>query len=314
MSHTDEIRTELGRLRRGRGVYAANLWDRLGPNLRELAGVDGHDRLQTRWRLIEELETCAAQLTAELRAVILGALAISQETRHLRNLDGRVAALAERLNYGERTIRRRIDDTEVLLAEAIADRLRLLGIRTAIAPEGWDLDELRTMLFVDRPGPEAHEHRRIIATRDALREVVAWLDVPADGAVGLVPEMMYGGDLVRQVSPVRNRFHLMVRLPRALRIGESHEYGMIVRLADGQSMRPHYIFTPECRCRVFKLRVRFDRARPPAWVRRVEGEPVRLFDAAEPGADLLTIDDAGEIGLEFRSPAMYLGYGVQWRP
>jgi hypothetical protein len=310
----DEISAELSLLRKGRGVFTADLSVRLGPNLRELAGVAGSDSATLRKDLINELVSCATRLAPDLKTAILGALAINPNTQRLHNLDGRVAHLAAELRYAERTIRRRINHAERLLAEAVADRLEQRRLRTPIAPTGWDLDEFRTILRLDLPTPEAHEHRRIVATRDRLAQVVAWLDVPADGAVRLVPEMLYGGELVRQESPARNRFHLVVRLPRPLRVGEAHEYGMIMRLAEGQRMRPHYIFTPECQCRIFKLRVYFNPGRPPRWVRRVDGEPVRLFDAAEPGDDLLAIDEAGEVDLSFHQPARYLGYGVQWQP
>jgi hypothetical protein len=316
VSRIEKIVAEIRSLRKGRGVHAADLHDRVGPNLRELAGASSSDRdAPLRTALVSELVRCAAQLAPDLQTAILGALAISPDTRHLRSLDDRVVNLTVRLNYAERTIRRRIDHAEGLLAEVIADQLRQRGSRAPIAPTGWDLDEFATVLRLDRPVPEAYEQRRIVATSDDLREVVAWLDVPADDTVKLAPEMVYGGDLVRQASPARNRFHLVVRLPRPLRVGEEHRYGMIVRLAPGQPMRPHYIFTPECRCRIFTLQVTFDLDRPPQWVRRVDGEPVRLFDTAEPGdEDLLTMDEAGKVELVFHNPALYLGYGVQWRP
>ena len=78
-------------------------------------------------------------------------------------------------------------------------------------------------------------------------------------------------------------------------------------------MCPHYIFTPECRCDRFVLRLRFDIRNPPKWVRRVNGETVRTFDDPPPGAEYLTPDAAGELILEFGSPVAYLGYGAQWQ-
>jgi hypothetical protein len=76
-------------------------------------------------------------------------------------------------------------------------------------------------------------------------------------------------------------------------------------------MRPHYIFTPELGCDLFRLRVRFGRR--PEWVREVRGETVRAFDAAEPGPGKLELDKADEVDLTFPEPQRYLGYGAQWQ-
>jgi hypothetical protein len=62
---------------------------------------------------------------------------------------------------------------------------------------------------------------------------------------------------------------------------------------------------------VYDLRVRFGSGDRPTWIRRVDGETVRMLDTAEPANDL-TPDDAGEIHLRFHNPTMYLCYGLQW--
>ena len=87
-----------------------------------------------------------------------------------------------------------------------------------------------------------------------------------------------------------------------------------MRVPRGATMRPHYIFTPECQCNSFDLTVRFAPDRLPAWIRRVDGETVRVFDNAVPGADRVVLDDAAEAHARFSHPRMYLGYGLQWHP
>jgi anti-sigma factor RsiW len=77
-------------------------------------------------------------------------------------------------------------------------------------------------------------------------------------------------------------------------------------------MRPYYALTPERRCDQFELRVRFDRRRPPAWVRRIEGEPVRVFEVLRPGGVTVPVDAAGEAHQSFQSLALHVGYGMQW--
>jgi hypothetical protein len=39
-----------------------------------------------------------------------------------------------------------------------------------------------------------------------------------------------------------------------------------------------------------------------------------MFDNAAPRGELIDLDEAGELGLRFENPAMYLGYGAQWHP
>lgn len=182
------------------------------------------------------------------------------------------------------------------------------------APDGWQLDELRTLVRLDTPTPEAHEHRRITATRSDLTEVMAWMDKPAgpgQSRSAMQVEVLYGGKLERKEQPSSTRFHFVVQLPTPLQPGDQHEYGLLLRVPEGEKMRPHVIFSPECPCSVYDLRVRFGSAERPAWLRRVDGETVRMLDTAEP-ANNLTLDEAGEIHLRFNNPTMYLCYGLQW--
>jgi hypothetical protein len=305
------VAAEIRALRRGRGVSAARLADRLGPFLRELSGGSGTGPVD-RPRLAAEIAAAAAGLADDVRAAVMASLGLDRATRHMTHLKDRVAWLADQLGCGYRTALRRIDAAESMVAEAIAHELLRRRGRTAGAPTGWYLDELRTVLRLDTPTPEAHEHRRIVATRDGLQEVMAWHDVLIDDergpAVGV--EVLYGGRLVRRERPSRSRFHFMVRLPAPLSVGDHHEYGLVVRPV--APMRPHYILLPECPCHSFTLRVRFAADRMPRWVRRVVAETVRMYDSAQPRGELLAVDDAGEVEVRFSQPTMYLGYGLQW--
>jgi hypothetical protein len=235
--------------------------------------------------------------------------------------------LAAQIGREERTAFRRINEAERLLAEEVAAELKHRRGRAPLPLDGWCLKEFRVLLRMDTPTPEAHEHRRVAANRDGLDEIVAWLDYPRDAGEpepDLHGEVLYGGRLDRKEHPSRQLFQFVIRLPRALRAGEIHEYGLLLRVPPGQTMRPHYIFTPERPCSAFSLRVRFSPDNLPRWVRRVEGETVRAFDQgrdrrsgieiAAPDPELLVPDPSGEVAVEFTEPALYLGYGVQWEP
>jgi hypothetical protein len=313
------VAAEIRMLRKGRGLRAGDLDRRLGPCLRELASAVAvtADVSELRRALAGEFNSHAAQLPADLCVAVTASLGLSTETRHMPHFGDRVSWLAEQSGRNYRTVLRRIDVAEQLLAEEIADELRRRRAHPDTAGDGWYLDELHTVLRLDTELPESHERRRIVATKGGLREVRAWLDVPQDPGQPRLPlqaELVYGGRLIRREESSRSRVEFMIELPAPLAPGEVHEYELILRVPRTGQMRPHYIFTPECQCNSFDLRVRFDPRRPPAWIRLVDGETVRTFEGARSGAEHMFLDAAGEVRVRFSNLAMYLGYGLQWHP
>ncbi len=310
---TKRVADEIRLLRKGRGLQAGDLDSRFGPLMRELAGSG--DAAARRQALVAEISRCSAQLPADYRTAVEISLGLSAETMQEPYLSGRVSRLARQIDRDPRTALRRIDQAEQRLAELIATELRRRRGRIAEAPNGWYLEEFRTLLRLDTPTVEAREDRRIVSTRENLTEVMAWFDVPRDPGQprpDLQMEILYGGRLIHREQSSRNGFQLMVQLPRALQPGEEHQYGVILRMPRAMLVRPHYILTPECQCNNFDLTVRFDPARLPAWVRRVDGETVRMFEHPHPTEDLVPLDAVGEAHQDFHDLAMYLGYGLQW--
>jgi hypothetical protein len=313
---TEGLVAEIHQLRKGRGLQDGDLEARLGPLLGELAGPG--DAAHRRVALEAEVRRCAAQLIDDYRTAMETSLALSAETMQEPHFGKRVGWLAAKLMCDDRTVLRRIEKAEQRLAEVIATELRRRRGRAGVAPDAWYIEELRTVFQLGTETVESREDRRIVSARENLTEVMAWLDVPGSASqpeTELRAEIEYGGYLLRQDQPSRNRFDLVVRLPEPLRKGGKHEYRLVLRMPRRMLRHPHYLMTPECRCDKFDLRVRFDPQRPPAWVRRVDGETVRTFEKAEfTGEDLLIPDAAGEVHQEFRNLARYLGYGIQWGP
>jgi hypothetical protein len=271
-----------------------------------------HDPAALRQRVIAQLNACARRLPEDVAMAARAALGLHPDAAEPR-LQGRVAWLARRLGREERTALRRINEAETLLAEEI---IRELERRRAYpAGDGWHVAWDRTLVRLDAPTMEAYEDRRIVADRDGLEEITLGLNLPcAPGSSGpdLHAEVRYGGRLIRHERPVPQRSQLVIGLPRPLAVGETCEVGIVTRLRPGHVARPHYVLTAVRPCRFFQVRVRFDPARPPRWVRRVSGEPVRMMDTPRPGRETLTLDAAGEICAQFDRPAMHLAYGVQW--
>jgi len=311
----ERVAREIRQLHKGRGVQAGNLDSRLGPLLGELAGTA--DAAARRQALIAEINRCTGQLLEDYRKAIGASLALSEETADEPLFTRRASWLAEEIDRDSRTALRRIREAEWRLAELIAAELGRRRGRIPVAPDGWYVAELWTIMRVDGDIVESEQDRRIVSTRDGLTEVMAWLDLPSDTnqpGSELRAEIRYGGRLLRKEQQSGNRFNLMVQLPKPLQPGEEHEYGLILRMPRHMLKRPHCLVTPECQFGRFDLTVRFDPARLPEWIRRVDGETVRTFDHPRPIGELLVPDAAGEVHQEFRDLALYLGYGIQWAP
>lgn len=314
---SEQVAAEIRALRKGRGLQAGDLDSRLGPLMRELA--DGADAAARREALITQINRCTEQLLDDYRVAIEADLALSAETKQQPYFNQRVSWLAGRIGRDDRTALRHIDRAEQRLAELIAIELRRRRdqTQTQVSPQGWYLAELRTVLRIDTETLESEEDRLIVSTCEDLTEVMAWYYLPRDAdelGADVQAQVRYGGRLVKKEQPSRNRFTFMIRLPHPLQPGQQHQYGLMLRMPLHMLRSPHYLVTPEYKFNKFDLRIRFDPSRPPTWIRRVDGETVRTFEVPQPTGDLLVPDMAGEVHQEFHDLALYLGYGIQWKP
>jgi hypothetical protein len=270
-----------------------------------------------RRQLRAELTACAARLPDESRIAVTAGLALSDAARQPK-LIGRKLWLAKELSVSPRTAQRRLDAGEERLAEEIVLELRTSRGRAATTPVGWYLEKLRVLLQFDGEVLESIEERNIVATRPQLNEVMAWVVIPGDkpGQPGPAPavKVLRGGRLLRTERTSPGKYVSRIRLDQPLAAGQHGEYGLKLILSNHATMRPHYLFVPEYPCDAFDLTVRFDPARPPAWVRKVDGEQVRVFDATVPPARPLQLSESGEVRVTFTRLRLNLGYGLQWQP
>jgi hypothetical protein len=310
---TGRVADEIRRLRKGHGLQVGDLDARLGPLLRELAGPASATALRN--ALIAEIERLSSELPGEFRIAIRASLALSAETIEEPHFTKRVSWLASHIHHEDRTALRRISQAEQRLAELVATEIQRRRGRVSAAPDGWYIKELKTVFRLDAGIIESEEDRVIVATRENLTEVMAWMDLPGDAdqpGADLQARIRYGGSLLKQEQPSPGHFKFVVRLPEPLEAGTEHRYGLMLRMPRHMLRLPHYLIVPECRCDKFDLTIRFDPQRLPRWIRRVDGETVRTFENPRPAGDLLTPDAAGEIRQEFSDLSLYLGYGIQW--
>jgi hypothetical protein len=331
------IAAEIQALRRGRGLRG-DVAGRVGPLLRELvasgrpasgaahagsrpagAVTAGNDAARLRRLLGSRLEVLAGRLPQDLRTAILAALALHPATADMRTYELRREWVARQVDRVPRTAERRIDEAQDLLAQEVAGELaRERGRPPFGEEESWHIESFSAVFLLDGEVPEAVERRVIVPAVDGLAELALALDVPVDAGRPRPPlrlEVIKGGELALVEEPSRTRTRYVIRLPHPLRAGQSHEYEMRIRALPGGPLRDYYVFRPERRCDHFELRVRFDRRRPPAWVRRVSGEDVHSYNSYEglpaPG-EVVGVDPTGEASEAFTGLRPHYGYGLQW--
>ncbi|MET8847759.1 hypothetical protein [Amycolatopsis sp. NPDC004625] len=276
-----ELVRELKSLRKGRGLQASRLPDRVGPALRAACAVSEPDGMVViRAKVTARLSELSSHLPEDLRVAVLAAFAITPEARQPLYQE-RVRWAAGRVDRDPRTVRRRVDEAIELLAELAT------GSPVAASPGSWHTASLTLALSESC----LFEHHRVVADQDGLRS----FSPAADGADGLV---LYGGTLMEGDT---------VDLPRPLSRGESWEFAAVFKPKPGS----HLVYVPRDRCEVFDLRVRFG-MEGPSEVLALDGAFER--DIADPGyrGRPFTLDAAGEVHLQFRHLTPGLVYGARW--
>lgn len=310
---------ELTRLRHGWALQAENLSARLGQGLRAMCELDGTHKYsngEARDRVAAALTRLTADFPPDLKAAIRYALAIDPKAA-FASLQDRTERLAVDLHCADRTARRRVQQAFRRLAEETAQRQRCQEVRND--PEtGWHVTNFRALLRLDGQRPELIEERTIIALRDDLERIAVRFSLPpVDGdnsAPELTAEIQRGAVLERTNRLGRSHFQFLLRLPRPLKLGEHHSYTITFWVSADQPLRPHYVFVPLVACDRFQLSVRFDPARAPKSLWRLNDLAPRLLDELPAHKEELTLDRAHEITLDFTEPRQGFAYGVGWHP
>ncbi|ONI84527.1 hypothetical protein ALI22I_28655 [Saccharothrix sp. ALI-22-I] len=311
-----DLATELRTLRKGRGMQAPRIGDEVGPALRELCAITESDsHASIRDKVGNKLHTLSEKLPDDLRTIFRTTLALHGDTQG-QFLNDRVKLLANKFTRDVRTIRRRMDEAFDLLAEnAIATEPR--GQRSS-AGHDWYVQRFEAVLRLDRTTPECFERRTIVAEHDGLDRIRVSITLPlptgthGHGLPELHVEPYFGAELIGRQRHPGNRFVFELRLPVTLSAGESHEYGLVMRLPDGQGMRPHYVFFPERPCEAFDLRVRFPLTNTPAEVQLVPGVFHRAIDDPASSGGTVPVDAVHEVHVTFSNLMSGYGYGLRW--
>jgi len=319
-----ELVEEMKALRRGRGILEGRIDDRIGRTLRAACGVpDGSSPTDIRRIVSSRLTELADQLPDDLRNAVLAAFALLPDTRQ-RFYQERVRWVAGRLERDERTAQRRINEGFTHLAELAVANIGTMGAiddpTTGDHGPAWYTEKLRVSLVLDQPNPEAFEWRRIVSNRDGVDEIDLALTLTAPPTVGgengdparLNIGMLYGGTLVPREMAAARRFSFSVVLARPLDRGERCEFAIRFQVPEGQSMQPHYVCLPRELCKLFDLRVRFDRNRLPLAVWQLNKTFQSDIDDPRGQGTRLPLDAAGELHLRFDDLTPGFAYGARW--
>lgn len=307
MSGRTELVQELKSLRKGRGLLAGRIQDRVGPTLRSACAVtDGDGLVAVRQKVTSRLAELAEQLPADLRLAALAAFAIGSDARQPLYQD-RIRWAADRVDRDPRTVRRRVDEAIDLLAELATGSPR---DPVSGAAGHWHTRELRVAVVLDQPRPEILEQRRIVADQDGLRSVDLAVSLPT-GRRGLDVTVFQGGTLVDRGMEASDRWGFSLALPKPLARGEVHDLAVLFRLPSESVPAPHMVCVPRHPCDLFDLRVHFGPDRPPE-VRTLDGAFQR--DVSDPGfvGRPHPIGPAGELHVRFQHLTPGLAYGARW--
>lgn len=297
---TSSLVRELKTLRKGRGVHAGRIVDKIGPALAAACGITTADGpVAAKQKLVTRLTELVEQLPEDLHLAARVAFGLISDVRHPLYQE-RVAWLATTIDRDARTVRRRVDEAVEQLADLAATTTR----RDA---GGWHTAELAVAVTLDQEQPEVLERYQVVANQDG----VVSFDFAAVFPVhrrDVQAHLLYGGTLQDRGLLDRPGFRLVPAEP--LVRGDTLDFAVRYRISHRDAMRPCVLHVPERPCEVFDLRVRFEHDRK-RFVRAFDGVMVQRSEV-EPSGMPQAVDRAGEIHLRFRRLLPGLLYGVRW--
>lgn len=296
---TTKLVRELKTLRKGRGVHAGRIVDKVGPALAAACGITGADgSVAAKQKLVTRLTELVEQLPEDLQLPARAAFGLVSEARHPLYQE-RVGWVASVIDRDARTVRRRVDEAVDQLAE-------LAATTTRRDTGGWHPAELSVAVTLDRGQPEVLERYQITADQDGV-DSLEFTPVFPVRRRDVDVHLLYGGTLRERGGLERPGFTLVPATPLAR--GETHDFALRYRLSHRDAMHPCVLHVPDRPCDLFDLRVRFEH----------DGKRiVRTFDGvlprtdAEPSGLQRAVDRAGDLHLRFRRLLPGLVYGARW--
>jgi hypothetical protein len=182
---------EIKAISRGRGVQAPRIDRRVGPALRAVCGIKDSDGAEvSREKIGEWVAGLTRALPDDLKLAVVTALGLNPEAQQAF-LAHRFEWLSVRLRRDARTIRRRVDDGLMRLAEAALRQVE----RTR---EDWYVARVQVELRLDETPPVRVERWTVVALRDGVDEIA----LPGAADIAVVQGAVASGRGLRFVEPL----------------------------------------------------------------------------------------------------------------
>ncbi|WP_052314452.1 hypothetical protein [Nocardia thailandica] len=305
--HVESVFAELKLLKRGHGLHAPDVAERVGPLLRTRCGVTESDSAgDTRRKLVRTLREQCAALPGPLRDAAVAALALEADDAPHVFLTHRVSALATRMDRDPRTALRRIERSLRLLAQSLASS-------RSVSESDWYTERLTAFLDLVSDPPCLVEERRIVADTPFLDEIVIPYSAPtSDHRETLLARVVHGGEVVGRDQVSRSHIQFRVRLARPLAAGDSHDLTTVVELYRRELLGTYCVITPWRPCHSFDVRIRFGVATRPRAIWRIGGSPPVALHDNEPSGVPIEPDPDGIARTGFTALRPSLSYGIGW--
>ncbi|WP_425307966.1 hypothetical protein AADG42_04160 [Ammonicoccus fulvus] len=299
------LMTELRALRKGRGVQSPDLFRRVGPRLRDVLDHATDDSL--REVLVSELTTCAHDLPDDLADLYLGAAGITDPTNFLSDRLENLSGLYDR---HPRTLIRRLQGADELMAERLLRRQQLRRGEAALQAKGWTFTEFEGWVRLDLTQPEFRSRRRLRVLADELVEIKDIFMV-GPGAAEPEVEVPTGGTLARMERLSDSVWELSITPPRALRRDEEHDLEVVVRVAGAAEVLPYAVLSSVRPCSRFRIRVDIGDSGATDFF-ELAGLPWGVLGDDFAGGTPVPVVD-GSVERDFVGPVPGLAYGLRWR-
>ncbi|MCM2422181.1 helix-turn-helix transcriptional regulator [Streptomyces sp. RKAG293] len=183
---------------------------------------------------------------------------------------------------------------------------------------GYYTESVDTRLRLDTRAPEAVETRVVVSTCDRLARIPLAFSVPrhtddVGTEHGLHVSVVRGGRLQSSEHPYESYFRQELALRDPVPVGARHIYVLRLRIPSAQPMAPHFVHIPLTRSERFRLHVRFDPARPPRTVWRLNGVPTAVIYQRLPGTSPLKVNPDATVAAGFTEMKVGYGYGLRWQ-
>lgn len=302
MDDAEVLLGELKALHRGSGIWRADLGAALGPRIADALGLDPASPLM-RTELVGHLTRLASDLPNGPREAFLAGSGITSKSRLLHE---RLAEID--LDRGGRTLRRRLAQAEILIAQRLAAELagRFLTVATT---RGWVIQRMESIARLDLAQPVVSVVRELLVTQP-LTEVVGTFSVPAETASerSEIRVSSIGDTPVASLERLSlSSWRYRIPLGRTVEPGEEFTYGIGLTFASIESVQPYLLTIPSGTCRYFKASVRLAHATTKLW--RLEGISPMAIGDPRPADDVESIT---EMVVEFTDLIPGFAYGLRW--